>query len=144
MQTLGSRGFFLSTVVKVGKERVNRFARRRHGESYEGSYEGARHAPDGSAEVPRRQVRNARATQRRRDRIQIVIEEGRPGLNPSVSANVMFGTSRTDEPPGDRGSSAFPLVAAGGVEGEVGVDFAGALVGDGGVVVVDEGDDLGA
>ena len=46
--------------------------------------------------------------------------------------------------PRRRGSSVFPLVAAGGVEGEVGVDFAGALVGDGGVVVVDEGDDLGA
>jgi len=32
----------------------------------------------------------------------------------------------------------------GGVEGEVGDDFSGGLAGDGGVVVVDQGDDLGA
>ena len=46
--------------------------------------------------------------------------------------------------PRRRGFIRFFVGSRGGVEGELGEDFAGALAGDGGVVVVDEGDDLGA
>src|SRR5690625_1915543 len=42
------------------------------------------------------------------------------------------------------GSAVFWLVGAGGVEGVFGEDLAGGGVDDGGVVVMDQGDDLGA